>query len=69
MTLLLLLGNTPPFVLEKKAEEEKAAERRAERKEHMEKLMEGTYKVSAISTDMNSSFPFLMPLPAFLFLR
>ena len=45
--------------LEKKREErknleEKAAERRAERKEHMEKLMEGTYKVSAIGTDVKS---------------
>ena len=45
--------------LEKKREErknleEKAAERRAERKEHMEKLMEGTYKVSATGTDVKS---------------
>ena len=35
---------------ERKAEEERAAERRAERKEQME----GTYKVSAIGTDMKS---------------
>ena len=45
--------------LEKKREErknleEKAAERRAERKEHMEKLTEGTYKVSATGTDVKS---------------
>ena len=45
--------------LEKKREErknleEKAAERRAERKEQMEKLAEGTYKVSAIGTDIKS---------------
>ena len=45
--------------LEKKREErknleEKAAERRAERKEHIEKLTEGTYKVSATGTDVKS---------------
>lgn len=45
--------------LEKKREErknleEKAAERRAERKEHIEKLTEGTYKVSAAGTDVKS---------------
>ena len=45
--------------LEKKREErknleEKAAERRAERKEQMEKLTEGTYKVSATGTDVKS---------------
>ena len=38
----------------KKAEEEKAVERRAERREQMEKLTEGTYKVSATGTDMKS---------------
>ncbi len=45
--------------LEKKREErknleEKAAERRVERKEHIEKLTEGTYKVSATGTDVKS---------------
>ncbi len=45
--------------LEKKREErknleEKAAERRAERKEHIEKLTEGTYKISAAGTDVKS---------------
>ncbi len=45
--------------LEKKREErknleEKAAKRRAERKEQMEKLAEGTYKVSATGTDVKS---------------
>ena len=39
---------------ERKNLEEKAAERRAERKEHMEKLTEGTYKVSATGTDVKS---------------
>ena len=39
---------------EKKAEEEKAAERRAERKERMDKLMEGTFTVSATGTDVKS---------------
>ena len=39
---------------EKKAEEEKAAERRAERKELMDKLMEGTFTVSATGTDVKS---------------
>ena len=39
---------------EKKAAEEKAAERRAERKERMDKLMEGTFTVSATGTDVKS---------------
>ena len=39
---------------EKKAEEEKAEERRAERKEQMDKLMEGTFTVSATGTDVKS---------------
>ncbi len=39
---------------ERKILEEKAAERRAERKEQMEKLTEGTYKVSATGTDIKS---------------
>ncbi len=51
--------------LEKKREErknleEKAAERRAERKEQMEKLAEGTYKVSATGTDIKSVMQNLM---------
>ena len=45
---------------ERKNLEEKAAERRAERKEQMEKLAEGTYKVSATGTDIKSVMQNLM---------
>ena len=39
---------------ERKVLEEKAAKRRAERKEQIEKLTEGTYKVSATGVDVKS---------------